>query len=264
MKYNLSGLENIVDSQLIKVSEARLSNSVLSDRRLMQKLAEGNTIMGDPESLGGALAQGAVYMVPVVGGVMTALDGGKKILNGNYWGGAWDLALGIGSTAADIFSFGSAGTLARGANMGVKTLNAANKASKFVNTANKAGKFVNTAGKVGKVVGIAPAATSLGRGVQRAANRLVYDYGLDRLFNYFDGPQEQQYQQQYMPNVEQARFTKEQFNNMLNSYSEQNNHRYAQIARRPTDQYIQSNPQTAQPQTQTTYNTPTTLGMHIR
>lgn len=254
MKYNLSGLENIVDSQLIKVSEVRLANSVLSNRRLMQKLADGGTIMGDPESLGGALAQGAVYMVPVVGGVMTALDGGKKILNGNYWGGAWDLALGIGSTAADIFSFGSAGTLARGANMGVKALN----------TANKASKFVNTAGKVGKVVGLAPAATSLGRGAQRAANRLVYDYGLNRAFNYFDGPQEQQYQQQYMPNVEQARFTKEQFNNMLNSYSEQNNPRYAQIARKPTDQYIQSNQQTAQPQTQTTYNTPTTLGMHIR
>lgn len=256
MKYNLRGLENIVDGQFIKVSEARLHNSVLSGRRLIQKLAEGNTIMGDPESLGGALAQGAVYMVPVVGGVMTALDGGKKILNGNYWGGAWDLALGIGSTAADLFSFGSAGTLARGANMGVKTLNAANKAS----------KFVNTAGKVGKVVGIAPAATSLGRGVQRAANRLVYDYGLNRLFNYFDGQQEQQ-PQQYMPDIEQARFTKEQFNNMLNSYSAQNNPRYAQIARKPTDPYIkiqQQPPAPPPPQPQKTYNMPVPPGMQGR
>lgn len=126
-----SGLEHEVDRYLVKEAQ----------------------VLGEPQSIGGALGQTALYMTPFVGSALSIADGVKDFRNGHILGGLWNTALGLGTGIADIFSLGTAGTAIRGlsaagkAAKGAKGVAAAARGARAAKMMANAGKQMSMAGR---------------------------------------------------------------------------------------------------------------------
>ena len=168
-----------------------------------------DSILGRPDTLAGTATQTGLYMIPVVGSALSVADGVNDLFHGRWKSGLGNLALGVGTGLADIFSGGSAGTLLRGAATAgraargaataarmAKGLSAGSKFTRGMSAIGHAGRtawngakganmlsrtyrgakgFVNSAGKV-----------ALGQGVelaQRGARSMLGANGYSRLVN---------------------------------------------------------------------------------
>jgi len=159
---NVRGLEMAIDRELVK---------------------RADSVLGRPETLGGAAVQTGLYLTPGLGSALSVADGINDLYHGRWGSGLGNLALGIGSGVADFFSLGTLGTAMRGASTaarGAKVISGAAKAARAAKGSTMATRgyraaraFAGTAGKLsaGKAINMA----------QRGAMNLLGPAGYSRL-----------------------------------------------------------------------------------
>jgi len=158
---NVNGLERRIDECLVK---------------------QADPILGRRKTLAGSVAQTGLYFVPVVGSALSLADGVNDMFHGRWKSGLGNLALGVGSGIADLFSFGTAGTAMRGAvaagKLGVRGAALAAKAGKLTGAA-KAMNAAKGAGFFGRNIAALRAgrAAMAGKGIDLARRGAQFALG---------------------------------------------------------------------------------------